>query len=365
MGNIMKKLIESFEWIDLENPPKDRLLKVIAKTTETTLHPEDKDYPVRLFAEANLMRNANLVGRPVGLNHGKLPIFGAYVVDSEYNEEEKQLEALLFVPPEYVEKAREGLISNVSVEYTWRKEKKTKKGTEFSGMNITRIDLVEGLKAGDSGAVVTLFEAKKKTGTMLMEIEKPEKLGEPFADYEDMDACIAANQDKEDPAAYCASIKAKTEQEHDCPEGEEWSEEEQKCVPKKAEETHDCPEGEVWSEEEQKCVKKAEEQAGEDPEKCPEGEVWDEEQKKCVPKPKEPSAEELKEALQRVMKIHKELKESVDKNLKEAVAEAKEEILKLVEAKIPNSMYTSRYSHGAKRLVWELKKTIREAREEE
>jgi len=39
------------------------------------------------------------------------------------------------------------------------------------------------------------------------------RLGEPFADYADFDACVAANQDKEDPEAYCASIKNKAEGE--------------------------------------------------------------------------------------------------------------------------------------------------------
>jgi hypothetical protein len=37
------------------------------------------------------------------------------------------------------------------------------------------------------------------------------RLGEPFASYSDMDDCIAKNPDKEDPAAYCASIKQKSE----------------------------------------------------------------------------------------------------------------------------------------------------------
>lgn len=39
------------------------------------------------------------------------------------------------------------------------------------------------------------------------------RLGEPFADYTGMDDCIAKNPDKEDPAAYCASIKQQTEGE--------------------------------------------------------------------------------------------------------------------------------------------------------
>lgn len=39
------------------------------------------------------------------------------------------------------------------------------------------------------------------------------KLGEPFAGYKDMDDCISKNPDKEDPAAYCASIMRKVEKE--------------------------------------------------------------------------------------------------------------------------------------------------------
>jgi hypothetical protein len=37
------------------------------------------------------------------------------------------------------------------------------------------------------------------------------KKGAPFAGYEDFDACVAANQDKDDPEAYCGSIKNKVE----------------------------------------------------------------------------------------------------------------------------------------------------------
>jgi len=33
----------------------------------------------------------------------------------------------------------------------------------------------------------------------------------PFADYKDFDACVAANKDKDDPEAYCASIKREVE----------------------------------------------------------------------------------------------------------------------------------------------------------
>lgn len=200
----MKLNKESFEWITgAGNLPKDRLLKVVAKTTAPTLHPEDPNYPVRIFAETELMRNAaSLVGRPVGRNHEHMPIFGAYAVDSEWNDVEKQLECLLFVPAEDIQKVKDKLIKECSIEYTWRDEKKTDEGTEFIGLGITRIDLVEGLKPGDPGAVVSLFETAERRGVILAEV----KLGEPFAGYTDMDDCIAKNQDKEDPAAYCATI---------------------------------------------------------------------------------------------------------------------------------------------------------------
>lgn len=39
------------------------------------------------------------------------------------------------------------------------------------------------------------------------------KLGEPFADYKDFDDCVAKNQSKEDPEAYCADVKRKVEDE--------------------------------------------------------------------------------------------------------------------------------------------------------
>jgi len=47
------------------------------------------------------------------------------------------------------------------------------------------------------------------------EIKLPLKLrlGEPFGGYTNFEDCVSKNQDKEDPAAYCASIKQKVEKE--------------------------------------------------------------------------------------------------------------------------------------------------------
>jgi len=376
----LKKLLkESYEWIKTPDElPKENLLKVTAKTTAKTEHPEDENYPVRIFPEKELELAArSLKYKPVGLNH-EFIIEEAIVLDSEWNAKEQAVEALLYVPDEYIKKVAEGKIDHVSVEYTWRNEVAEDGGIAFYGLNFDRVDLVEGLEAGDAGATVKLFEAKDKKGKFLGEIVKckicEKKLTEPFADYADFDDCVRKNQDKEDPEAYCGSIKAKVEQgdeepeQHECPEGEMWDEEQQKCV-KKAEEQHECPEGEEWSEEEQKCVKKAEEQDDEEPEKDEHGcikdkEVWDEEQEKCVPKPEEPTAEELKEALKRIMKAHKELKESINRKVEEATVKERDKILEIVESTIPCAMVTSRFNLGAKRFVWELKKAIRAVREE-
>jgi len=56
----------------------------------------------------------------------------------------------------------------------------------------------------------------------VQEIKFPEplKLGEPFANYDSFDACVSANQDKDDPEAYCASLENKVEKQ---PASEIWS----------------------------------------------------------------------------------------------------------------------------------------------
>lgn len=46
---------------------------------------------------------------------------------------------------------------------------------------------------------------------LLSEAKKAMRKGAPFAGYESFEACVAANQDKDDPEAYCGSIKHKVE----------------------------------------------------------------------------------------------------------------------------------------------------------
>ncbi len=49
--------------------------------------------------------------------------------------------------------------------------------------------------------------------TPIPAVAEKHRLGEPFAGYEDFADCVAKNQDKDDPEAYCASIENKTEGE--------------------------------------------------------------------------------------------------------------------------------------------------------
>lgn len=215
----------AFDWTKgIEGLPKERLLKVVAKTTAPTIHPEDPYYPIRLFGEEELKQNSrSIIGRPVGVNHEKMPIYGAYGVDSQWNDEEKQLECLLLVPSEYIKKVKEGKIKNASIEYTWRNTKKTEQGTDFEGLAVTRVDLVEGLEPGDPNAIVELFEASEQKGVVLAEVIPPKELGEPCSP--ELRACVDALLAKgtpEDSAwAICKSQLGETAKEKRLKELEE------------------------------------------------------------------------------------------------------------------------------------------------
>ena len=260
-------LKESFNWIPpgMKSLPRENLLKLVAKTEAETLHPGEP-YPVRRFSVKELELAARtLIDRPVGRNHESL-IPDAQVLDSEYAD--KCVESVAYVPGDWAKKVRDGTIKNCSVEYTWRSEKVdesvTPHAVEFEGLVFTRVDLLEGLNPGDKNSKVMLFEAEKKTGSFISEVQVLESatekfkrlheeaeeakkakesavpaapaksakeivaepvspttqppiiadkpvLGEPFAGYTDFADCVAKNQDKANPEAYCGSIKAQAE----------------------------------------------------------------------------------------------------------------------------------------------------------
>lgn len=46
-------------------------------------------------------------------------------------------------------------------------------------------------------------------------LTKSDIIQKPFADYKDFDECVSQNKDKDDPEAYCGSIKNKIEKDID------------------------------------------------------------------------------------------------------------------------------------------------------
>jgi hypothetical protein len=157
-----------FEWSDVSELPKDRLLKIVAKTLAPTIHPESKEYPIRMFAESELLKSARmLIHKPIGINHtvdgkgNKICIEGAFVADAEFDEKAKQAEAVLYIPPtsDIIDKVKKGIIKKCSIEYTWRELKRIGEAVEFIGLKLTAVDLLEGLPPGDPNTSVALFES--------------------------------------------------------------------------------------------------------------------------------------------------------------------------------------------------------------
>jgi hypothetical protein len=172
--------VESFEWAKIPNDiPRENLVLMVSKTSDTTIHPNDPNYPIRMFNPIELYEAArSLAKRPIGLNHIRSPdgtpllleftsdearIVGskyAFTVDSNYNKETQAVESLLCLPKEWVSKIRRGEVTEGSVEYTWRDEIDKDGGKEFIGLIFDKVDLLEGLHGGDSNTSFKLVEAK-------------------------------------------------------------------------------------------------------------------------------------------------------------------------------------------------------------
>lgn len=407
--DIMAKLKESFEWLSKpEDLPKDRLLKIVAKTPSpegTTIHLEDKDYPVRIFKEEEINKNArSLIGTVLGWNH-ESRIVPSYVVDTEYNKEEKQLEALAFVPESIIEKVKKGEIKQASIEYDWRGENKTEDGIEFEGLRIFRVDLLDKEhQAGDKNTQVSLFEAKERTGRILGEMKLEE--GCVWAtQWDSPEACIAANQDKADPSAYCYS-KVESKKEDEPVDTTPSTEELKEALKTYYETIKKLKEDEVIDttpsvpETVDNFLTKEPEPEMVDPLDtgvCPEGyeEIEVEGVKRCkkvlpatdetkkgdpatgIEKPtggattptelKNPSGEvekELREAMQRVLKENKKLKKSQSEVIENARTEAVEEVLERIKEIVPDGFIVSRFNLGARRFVEDIRKVILEFEEE-
>ena len=192
-------------------------INVIAKTTLPTFHPEDPKHPHREFELEELELAArSLFGRTISVNHKEL-IGNAIVLNSGWNSKMKYVEAILGLPMKFVELIKKKEITHVSVDYIWDSIKKIGEKSIFKGLKFVGIALAHGEKAGDDKAKI-LTETQK--GQVLMEIvpvmSEEEtafytSLGEPFAGYDNHADCVAQNQDKRNPDAFCAWLKARAE----------------------------------------------------------------------------------------------------------------------------------------------------------
>ncbi len=55
------------------------------------------------------------------------------------------------------------------------------------------------------------FSSELSIDKMMLKLDWDELISKPFADYKDFADCVARNQDKDDPVAYCAAIKHRVE----------------------------------------------------------------------------------------------------------------------------------------------------------
>lgn len=89
-----------------------------------------------------------------------------------------------------------------------------KKGIENSdyGQAMKGVDTNTGDGSDASGNVDNSAHTNGKQSRALQAVFQK---GAPFAGYKDFDACVAANQDKDDPQAYCGKIKHQVEDSHE------------------------------------------------------------------------------------------------------------------------------------------------------
>lgn len=359
----------NFDWVRIpEGLPKQFLIEIVAKTLQTTDHRGDKTLPPqerkrRIYLPEELHEAArSLAFRPINGSHKKA-IPDAYVIDAQYNKEQDQVETLCFIPSlEYIGKLKSGKINGFSVEEFVREEIDTPEGVLLKGITFTGLALVEEpYKPGDKG---TSFELLKESGLFfrvesVLSLEpsvleeskkiggkemKKKKLGEPFADYADWEACIAdcrANHPEvKDCEAWCGAIKAKVEEA------------------KKEQVPEEPVEPEVPIEEEEKVkqaiIEKAPEIAAQivaaveepeepieeqEPEEVPKtqeaceakGWFWYDDACHKEPKPEEKPLEEAKKLQSMIdtsAKNMKAMKEAFRKKIAEDVANAKKEAIK-------------------------------------
>lgn len=261
-----QKLYESYSWLrdDLKYAgPKGSKAQFKGVALRPVISGNGKKY-----VDEELHRAARtLVGKPVTLNHNMQKIKGdvtwaeyedgniEYVMEISDREYVQKLQDKFRMPAnEYIKKWSREPIYGVSVEANYRYHQENKNAIEPHGIIFNALSIVEDPeKPGVAGTSIELMEMQQQTELRLVEalvhdfvpanitvtvgekkkMVKPDKseektitetiaklpiaeaklkLGEPFAGYDNFEQCVAQNSDKDNPEAYCATIKRQTEE---------------------------------------------------------------------------------------------------------------------------------------------------------
>lgn len=76
------------------------------------------------------------------------------------------------------------------------------------GTGVHRIEGFSWMETASTGSPVNPYATNEAFSVVAKSLNK---VGKPFAGYDDFEDCVAQNQDKQDPEAYCAAIKDVTE----------------------------------------------------------------------------------------------------------------------------------------------------------
>jgi len=162
----------------------------------------------RLYTSEELLRGSrSLSDRPIAYGSAhptapNLPWPANSTVDAEYNDKERFTETIVRVSdPTLNQLIAEKKVTKVSIEGHGRDQREVD-GVAPLGVVFTRLLFVtEGAQPGDPATSIEPITFS----------ELLEPVSEPMGSYKDFADCVAKNNDKKDPEAYCATIMRKVE----------------------------------------------------------------------------------------------------------------------------------------------------------
>lgn len=175
------------------------------------------------YTEQSIRDNAeDFVGKPVLWNHDRdTPAIG-HVSEVDLNSEGLEYEINLDTEDELgakvARKIERGDISSVSIGARVKDSEQERGSVDVIGWNELTVCNIPGFPStttkidGEEYVTESHYFEQEETDA---EDGRGRDVGEPFAGYDDFNACVRDNQDKRDPDAYCASIKRQVEDYHE------------------------------------------------------------------------------------------------------------------------------------------------------